>query len=88
MKAILIFALWQNAFRWETYEHAKTLGPKGSNPHKAAVIGDTVGDLFKDTSVPSLRILIKIMAVESMVFAPFFAAHGGLLFTLFEYLHI
>ncbi|RWW44632.1 hypothetical protein BHE74_00049591 [Ensete ventricosum] len=61
-------------------EHAKSLGPKGSAPHKAAVIGDTIGDPLKDTSGPSLNILIKLMAVESLVFAPFFATHGGLLF--------
>ncbi|GKD80846.1 endoribonuclease Dicer homolog 2-like protein, partial [Tanacetum coccineum] len=59
-------------------EHARTLGPKGSEPHKAAVIGDTIGDPLKDTSGPSLNILIKLMAVESLVFAPFFAAHGDL----------
>ncbi|RZR86936.1 hypothetical protein BHM03_00014233 [Ensete ventricosum] len=63
-----------------TSEHAKSLGPKGSAPHKAAVIGDTIGDPLKDTSGPSLNILIKLMAVESLVFAPFFATHGGLLF--------
>ena len=61
-------------------EHAKSLGPKGSDSHKAAVIGDTVGDPLKDTSGPSLNILIKLMAVESLVFAPFFAAKGGWLF--------
>lgn len=64
-------------------EHAKALGPKGSDAHKAAVIGDTIGDPLKDTSGPSLNILIKLMAVESLVFAPFFAAHGGLLFKMF-----
>ncbi|CAN4096566.1 unnamed protein product [Withania somnifera] len=64
-------------------EHAKTLGPKGSDPHKASVIGDTVGDPLKDTSGPSLNILFKLMAVESLVFAPFFATHDGLLFKLF-----
>jgi Inorganic H+ pyrophosphatase len=61
-------------------EHARSLGPKGSDPHKAAVIGDTIGDPLKDTSGPSLNILIKLMAVESLVFAPFFATHGGILF--------
>lgn len=63
-------------------EHARSLGPKGSDPHKAAVIGDTIGDPLKDTSGPSLNILIKLMAVESLVFAPFFATHGGLLFKI------
>ncbi|XP_063943148.1 pyrophosphate-energized vacuolar membrane proton pump 1 isoform X2 [Daucus carota subsp. sativus] len=77
---------WDNAKKYieaGTSEHAKSLGPKGSDAHKAAVIGDTVGDPLKDTSGPSLNILIKLMAVESLVFAPFFAAHGGLLFKWF-----
>ncbi|KAJ0458797.1 putative inorganic diphosphatase [Helianthus annuus] len=76
---------WDNAKKYieaGASEHARTLGPKGSEPHKAAVIGDTIGDPLKDTSGPSLNILIKLMAVESLVFAPFFAAHGGLLFKL------
>jgi H+-translocating diphosphatase len=60
----------------EHLEHARTLGPKGSDCHEAAVIGDTIGDPLKDTSGPSLNILIKLMAVESLVFAPFFATQG------------
>ncbi|KGN60991.1 pyrophosphate-energized vacuolar membrane proton pump 1 [Cucumis sativus] len=74
---------WDNAKKYieaGRSEHAKALGPKGSDAHKAAVIGDTVGDPLKDTSGPSLNILIKLMAVESLVFAPFFAAHGGIIF--------
>nr|XP_025618928.1 pyrophosphate-energized vacuolar membrane proton pump isoform X2 [Arachis hypogaea] len=77
---------WDNAKKYieaGITEHAVSLGPKGSDAHKAAVIGDTVGDPLKDTSGPSLNILIKLMAVESLVFAPFFAAHGGLIFKLF-----
>ncbi|KAL0337511.1 UNVERIFIED_CONTAM: Pyrophosphate-energized vacuolar membrane proton pump [Sesamum calycinum] len=77
---------WDNAKKYieaGASDHARALGPKGSAAHKAAVIGDTVGDPLKDTSGPSLNILIKLMAVESLVFAPFFAAHGGLLFKIF-----
>jgi H+-translocating diphosphatase len=66
--------------RRQHLEHARTLGPKGSDCHEAAVIGDTIGDPLKDTSGPSLNILIKLMVVESLVFAPFFATQGGLLF--------
>ena len=62
------------------------VGQKGTDAHKAAVVGDTVGDPLKDTSGPSLNILIKLMAVESLVFAPFFQAHtpNGLIFKYFK----
>jgi inorganic pyrophosphatase len=69
---------WDNAKKYVeagASEHAASLGGKGSDAHKAAVIGDTVGDPLKDTSGPSLNILIKLMAVESLVFAPFFSSH-------------
>nr|ADK36629.1 vacuolar H+-pyrophosphatase [Dunaliella viridis] len=71
---------WDNAKKYieaGNSEHARDLGGKGSDPHKAAVTGDTVGDPLKDTSGPSLNILIKLMAVESLVFAPFFANIAG-----------
>jgi H(+)-translocating pyrophosphatase len=57
---------WDNA---KKYIEAGALGGKGSDNHKAAVVGDTVGDPFKDTSGPSLNILIKLMAMVSVVFA-------------------
>jgi K(+)-stimulated pyrophosphate-energized sodium pump len=58
---------WDNA---KKYIEACNLGGKGSDTHKAAVVGDTVGDPFKDTSGPSLNILIKLMSVISLVIAP------------------
>lgn len=65
---------WDNA---KKYIETGQLGGKGSDPHKAAVVGDTVGDPFKDTSGPSLNILIKLMAIISLVFVPFFVEYGG-----------
>ncbi len=62
---------WDNA---KKYIEAGAHGGKGSAPHKAAVVGDTVGDPFKDTSGPSLNILIKLMSVVSLVLAPWFVA--------------
>ena len=68
---------WDNA---KKYIETGKLGGKGSDTHKAAVVGDTVGDPFKDTSGPSLNILMKLMAILSLVFVPFImSAHNALL---------
>ena len=69
---------WDNA---KKYIESGTHGGKGSPAHKAAVVGDTVGDPFKDTSGPSLNILIKLMTIVSLVFAPVFVRFiNGILF--------
>lgn len=67
---------WDNAKKYIEDGHH---GGKGSTAHKAAVVGDTVGDPFKDTSGPSINILIKLMTIVSLVFAPIFLQYGGLL---------
>ena len=64
---------WDNA---KKYTEEGNHGGKGSDAHKAAVVGDTVGDPFKDTSGPSINILIKLMTVVSTVFAALFTANG------------
>ena len=65
---------WDNA---KKYIEQGAFGGKGSDTHKAAVVGDTVGDPFKDTSGPSINILIKLMTIVSLVFAPLFLKFAG-----------
>ena len=67
---------WDNA---KKYIEEGNHGGKGSDSHKAAVVGATVGDPFQDTSGPSINILIKLMTIVSLVFAPLFLQFGGLI---------
>jgi K(+)-stimulated pyrophosphate-energized sodium pump len=71
---------WDNAKKFiEEGKHKEEYGEKGSEQHKATIVGDTVGDPFKDTSGPSLNILIKLMSMVSVVFAGLIAKYGGVL---------
>ena len=72
---------WDNA---KKYIELGNFGGKGSDTHKAGVVGDTVGDPFKDTSGPSMNILIKLMTIVSLVFAPLIAEYGGILLNLIK----
>lgn len=72
---------WDNAKKYiESGEH----GGKGSFAHSAGVVGDTVGDPFKDTAAPAMNILIKLMSIVSLVFAPVIVQYGAIFLKLFN----
>ena len=80
---------WDNAKKYleaGACDHARSIGGKGTEAHKSAVISDTVGDPLKDTSGPSLNVLVKLSAITALILAPFFREYtaGGL---IFEWLH-
>ena len=66
---------WDNAKKWIEKGH---FGGKGSDSHKASVVGDTVGDPMKDSAGPSLNIMIKLMSIVALVLAPVLVHFGGL----------
>jgi K(+)-stimulated pyrophosphate-energized sodium pump len=74
-------AAWDNS---KKYIEAGHFGGKNSEAHKAGIVGDTVGDPFKDTSGPSLNILIKLMTVVSLVFAPIILKYGGIILSFIK----
>jgi len=71
---------WDNA---KKFIEAGNLGGKGSDAHKAAVVGDTVGDPCKDTSGPAMNILLKLMTVVALVFGPLIVIANRALVALF-----
>lgn len=74
-------AAWDNS---KKYIESGAHGGRNSEAHKAGIVGDTVGDPFKDTAGPAMNILIKLMTIVSLVFAPIIVKYGGLLLNLFK----